>query len=243
MSPTQYAWEALSNTMRLYAESSARFHYLMQVDQEEAVANLDRAFEAKLESFHRLYDLTKSVPGFGYFDHADTSLMIVLRNALHHRDHTLFTSWNRMMILDGGVSGKAGAAYLIGEYERQSERTSRYPLPLQDFYQRLSHSSIRKPDTLRKLWNDNLAFEQIADHAKREGYPTNQVYVDVLPVFCSALKRVTSWMQTSEVAPVGFDSATYVAHFSRSLELDLRVPAFKVVRIPSFLADIQAPDN
>lgn len=147
------------------------------------------------------------------------------------------------MILDGGVSGKAGAAYLIGEYERQSERTSRYPLPLQDFYQRLSHSSIRKPDTLRKLWNDNLAFEQIADHAKRERYPTNQVYVDVLPVFCSALKRVTSWMQTSEVAPVGFDSATYVAHFSRSLELDLRVPAFKVVRIPSFLADIQAPDN
>lgn len=79
MSPAQYAWEALSNTMRLYAESSARFHYLMQVDQEEAVANLDRAFEAKLESFHRLYDLTKSAPGFGYFDHADTSLMIVLR--------------------------------------------------------------------------------------------------------------------------------------------------------------------
>lgn len=243
MSPAQYAWEALSNTMRLYAESSARFHSLMQVDQEEAVANHDRAFEAKLESFHRLYDVTKNLPGFDYFNHADTSLMIVLRNATHHRDHTLFTSWNRMMFFDGGVSSKAGAAYLIGEYERQSERNSRYPLRLHDFYQRLSHSSIRKPDTLRKLWNGDLAFGQIADHAQQEGYPAQQVYVDVLPVFCSALKRVTSWMHTAELAPVGFDSETYTAHFSRSPELDLRAPAFKVVRIPMFLADIQASDN
>ncbi|WP_443692582.1 hypothetical protein ACRZ5O_33435 [Pseudomonas protegens] len=243
MSPAQFAWEALSNTMRLYAESSARIHALMEVDQEEAVANHDRAFEAKLESFHRLYDVTKNLPGFDYFNHADTSLLIVLRNALHHRDHSLFISWNRMMFSDGGVSSKAGAAFLIGEYERQAERSSRYPLPLHDFYQRLSHSSLRRPDTLRKLWNDDLAFAKIADHAQQERYPAHQVYVDVLPVFCSALKRVTSWMHTAELAPVGFDSETYAAHFSRSPALDLRVPVFKIVRVPMFLADIQAPGN
>jgi hypothetical protein len=243
MSPAQFAWEALSNTMRLYAESSARFHALMKVDQEEAVANHDRAFEAKLESFHRLYDVTKNLPGFDYFNHADTSLLILLRNAIHHRDHSLFTSWNRMMFFGGGVSSKAGAAFLIGEYERQTERSSRYPLPLHDFYQRLSHGSIRKPDTLRKLWNDDLAFGKIADHAQQEGYLANQVYVDVLPVFCSALKRVTSWLHTAGLDPVGFDSETYADHFSQSQELDLRVPTFKVVRIPMFYADAQASDK
>lgn len=224
-------------------KSSARFHSLMQVDQEEAIANHDRAFEAKLESFHRLYDVTKNLPGFDFFNHADTSLLIVLRNALHHRDHTLFTSWNRMMFFGGGVSSKAGAAFLIGEYERQTERTSRYPLPLHDFYQRLAHSTIRKPDRLRKLWNDDLAFGLIADRARQDGYPAHQVYVDVLPVFCSALKRVTSWMQTAELAPVGFDSETYAAHFTRSPALDLGVAAFKVVRVPMFLADIQASNK
>lgn len=243
MTPAQHAWEALSNTMRLYAESSARFRSLVQVDQEEAVANHDRAFEAKLESFHRLYDVTKNLPGFDYFRHADISLLIVLRNALHHRDHSLFTSWNRMMLFGGGLSSKAGAAFLIGEYERQTNRTSRYPLPLHDFYQRLSHSSIRNPDTLCKLWNDDLAFGKIADHAQQGRYPAHQVYVDVLPVFCSALKRVTSWMHTAELAPVGFDSETYAAHFSRSPLLDLRGPVFKIVRVPMLLADIQASGN
>lgn len=41
---------------------------LMQADQEEGVANLDRAFEAKQESFHRLCDPTKSTPSFAYFE-------------------------------------------------------------------------------------------------------------------------------------------------------------------------------
>lgn len=40
----------------------------MQADQEEGVANLDRAFEAKQESFHRLCDPTKSTPSFAYFE-------------------------------------------------------------------------------------------------------------------------------------------------------------------------------
>lgn len=45
--------------MRLYGEAQMRFGNLVQVDPEEAVDNVDRAFEAKLEAFHTLYDVSK----------------------------------------------------------------------------------------------------------------------------------------------------------------------------------------
>ena len=40
-----------------------RFPSLMEVDREEAITNLDLAFEAKLEMFHTLYDVSKGMPG------------------------------------------------------------------------------------------------------------------------------------------------------------------------------------
>ena len=89
----QHAWENLSNTLRLYVESHMDFAALYKVDRPDAVTRQDRALEAKLEKFHTLYDVTKHVPGFDFFKHADTSLLIVMRNAIHHRDHPLFVSW------------------------------------------------------------------------------------------------------------------------------------------------------
>ena len=64
------------------------FHRLKSVDPEEAIDNLDRAMEAKLEAFHSLYDVIKN--DFDYFSHADSALLILLRNAVHHRNHPLF---------------------------------------------------------------------------------------------------------------------------------------------------------
>jgi hypothetical protein len=97
----QNALEKLSNSMRIYSENSNNFHKLRLVDTEEAINNLDRAFEAKLEAFHSVYDVTKD--SFMYFDNADTSLIILLRNATHHRDHLLFRSWNSQMHLNSGM--------------------------------------------------------------------------------------------------------------------------------------------
>ena len=44
----QQAIKKLANSMRIYVETHLDFHRLKNIDQEEAVDNLDRAFEAKL---------------------------------------------------------------------------------------------------------------------------------------------------------------------------------------------------
>lgn len=88
ISVVEAAVGVLANTMRLYGESQARFVSLFPVDREEAIDNTDRAFEAKLEAVHTLYDVTKGE--LPWFDAGDTALLIAIRNAIHHRDHPLF---------------------------------------------------------------------------------------------------------------------------------------------------------
>jgi hypothetical protein len=232
MTPIQSAWETLSNSMRLYAESSAKFKQLFSVDAEEAINNHDRAFESKLEAFHRLYDITNTLPGFGYFEHADTSLLICLRNAIHHRDHSLFVSWNAMLHANGAIARKAGAAYLLACYEAVTEETSKYYLPLHDFYARLQHASVRKPSVLRQKWDRDLAFESIAKQGNAERYPNTQIYVNVIPVFISAMQRVVSWLRIAGVSPVGFDGRVYVEHFTELEALDLTKPTYTQLRMP-----------
>ena len=54
LAAVEHAISNLANYMRLYVEAQMRFTSLFDVDREEAIHNMERAFEAKLEAFHTL---------------------------------------------------------------------------------------------------------------------------------------------------------------------------------------------
>ena len=210
------AWEALANALRIYSEEHRRMRELLKVDPEEAVHNVDRAFEQVLEKFHALYDVTKSMPGFDYFGRADTSLVIVLRNAVHHRDHELFVSWNSAIMLNGGPEAKAGAAYLLGSHTSWEELSeARFFYQLYDFYLRLEmpKTKIKEPARLQELWDKDLDLARLARQGREERYPENQVYLDVMGVLMSAVSVVSRWLARAGVVSVGFDGGVYLKHF------------------------------
>lgn len=189
---------------------------LLKVDREEAVNNVDKAFEQILEKFHGVYDLTKSTAPFEYFGRADTSLVIVLRNAIHHRDHELFVSGNSTIMLNGGPEAKAGAAYLLGSHTPWEEASlARFFYQLHDFYLRLEmlEARIKDPEQLRSLWNRDLDLEKLAQQGRKERYPDKQVYLDVMGVLVSAVSTVSRRLSQVGVAPVGFDGGVYLEHF------------------------------
>jgi len=234
MTPTQAAWEGFSNAMRLYVESRLRFEELRRVDQEEAVNNMDRAMEAKLEKFHSLYDVTKELPGFTYFAYGDTSVLIALRNALHHRDHTLFRSWNALIGLNNGLQQWAGAAFLLASTTSEDDQmTSRFYYPLHDFYERLKSPKVSQPAKLKSLWDAELRFAEIAQEGHKERYPDKQVFVDLMPAFISAASRVAAWLHASGFQPTGYDGETYFDHF-REVATASSTVSYKRLRLPHF---------
>ena len=147
MKTKQIAVDKLSNTMRLYGEARYNFERLKLEDQEEAINNLDRAFESKLEVFHSLYDVTKA--DFNFFDHADTALLILIRNAIHHRDHDLFISWNKEMLIYGGLEKYNGAEFLLA-----SNRVCNRP-PVMQYYYKIEDVLYRIDESLNSPFLEN----------------------------------------------------------------------------------------
>jgi hypothetical protein len=241
MEVKQLAFDKLANSMRMYAEISTRFPELKLVDMEEAVNNLDRAFESKLEAFHSLYDITKS--DFKYFDYADTALLIVLRNALHHRDHLLFKSWNHEMFLKSGLTKYSGAAFLLASYEvGGGAYTAQYYYKLDDILDRLASSrgspylenkmGSSRRERLLEATSAELNVDKIYSFASSERYPSSQIYLNLIPIFISAMERVFSHFKSLGMAFKGYDSDVYLEHFTSGLSVNFDEITFKQVRLP-----------
>lgn len=52
----------------------------------EAARKAEHAFHSALEKFHSLYDILQGCNGIDYYSRPATSLILVLRNAIHHSD-------------------------------------------------------------------------------------------------------------------------------------------------------------
>ncbi|WP_290012540.1 hypothetical protein [Proteus terrae] len=225
----QQAIKKLANSMRIYVEAHINFQRLINIDKEEAIDNLDRAFEAKLEAFHSLYDVSKN--DVDYFSHGDTATLILLRNAIHHRDHMLFKSWNHEMALDDGYKQYRGAKFLLVEYDVLGRAPCmRYFYRLEDFYLRIDETlgspyieqrmgAMNRRKLMNQL-NSELHFSDIMNRAKSESYPDSQIYINVMPIFISATCRVFKVLKKNGIEFVGFDAMAYEKPFTNELEVD-----------------------
>ena len=231
----------LANTMRLYVEAHMRLGELFRVDREEAIHNIDRAMEAKLEAFHRLYDVSKH--RFAYFDFADCSLLVALRNAIHHRNHPLFQSLQSELWLCDNPSSWRGAAFLLAKHWIRDEPPAvmEYHLKLEDFRTRLepdgpspfrdTATPIAHARNRFTLIERELGFEQIRQKATADRYPSKQVYLDLMPIFISAVCRVFKALHAEGVQFRGFDAQAYLVPFTTELEVDLTRLRFRMVRV------------
>lgn len=230
----------LANNMRIYVEAQMRFAELFKVDREEAINNVDRAFDAKLEALHTLHDVTKN--HFPWFDFGDTLLLIALRNAIHHRNHPLFRSLNSELWL-GKEPGKwVGASFLLARHriEGDSPVIMEHHLKLDDFRSRLDpEASSPHLDTLvkdtraRRRYQHvaaDLSFTKIYEVGLRDRFPTDHIYLDMIPIFVSAVCRIFKALHASGVEFKGFDAAVYLEPFTSEIKVDLNTLLYRTPR-------------
>jgi hypothetical protein len=240
MKITERAIDKLANQMRIYAEANVRFDALKKVDFQEAIDNLDRNFEAKLEAFHSLYDVDKA--SFDYFEHADTAVVLLLRNAIHHRDHELFSSWNMTMAQEGGPLRFLGAEFLIASHHvAGGGHVGNQLYKAEDFLLRVD-SGLNSPALERKMSAKNrvkileqlrtdLRFNELFAKASAERYPTGQIYLNVIPIFISAACRIFKSLKARGANFAGFDARTYEMHFTDELKINFSVLSYKTIQI------------
>ena len=217
--------DRLCNMLRLLAETAGVVKKLKHIDLEEAVNNYDRAFEGVLETLHSLYDVTNDK--IDYFEHADTALLILVRNAIHHRNHPLFKSWNAEMSLNKGYKKYIGAEFLLCSYAPvdKESHVMRYYYKLVDIYDRLdknrsspyiatrmnSDAMARQLSTI----NSELSLNKICEYATAERNPLDQIYINFIPILQSGIKRVFTELSKCDISVRGYDSNVYFDFFRK----------------------------
>lgn len=228
--------------MRIYGEAHLRFGDLLKIDPEEAIDNIDRSFEMMLESFHTLYDVSKHL--FAYFDHGDTALVIAVRNAIHHRNHPLFRSLQRRLHLDrGGVERWLGASFLLASHPTRqgSPVQMSHHVRLDDLDARLDPSraspyldtfvNVTKAADRFALIDTQMGLSAIREFRSRHRYPDDQTYLDLGPIFVSAICKVFKAMNAAGINFRDFDASTYVIPFTTEIEIDLSRQDFMQLRL------------
>ncbi|WP_421387697.1 hypothetical protein [Agrobacterium tumefaciens] len=235
----------LANSMRIYVEAQMGFDELFKIDAEEAIDNVDRGFEMKLEAFHTLYDVSKNL--FPYFNHGDTALIIAVRNAIHHRDHPLFTSLKRRLHLErGGIEPWLGASFLLAShptthgapilmshYVRLDDLDARLdPLGVSPYLD-VSVKSAKATDRFTVI-DAQLGLPEIRAFRSQHSYPDDQAYLDLMPIFVSATCKVFKVLKAERINFNGFDAGTYLVPFTSELDIDLSSPRFSQLRPRGF---------
>ncbi|MDG4695663.1 MULTISPECIES: hypothetical protein [Providencia] len=229
----EHSVDRLCNALRLFSECSFSVKQLLHIDKEEAVDNHDRAFEVILESFHTLYDTSKKE--VNYFNNPSSSLLIIIRNAIHHRNHSLFNSWNRTMIRRDGYKKYDGAEFLLCSYDPLNENSHvmQYYYKLDDIFTQLDNGQYIKPNN-KKMIIDELNLNLIKNYASSQRYPLEQIYLNIIPVMCSAVRYAFNELIKKGIEPSGFDSEVYLKHFTTDGFFDLNSINYKKIRFGSF---------
>lgn len=218
----------LANAMRIYSEAYFKNSYLLKIDPEEAINNIDRLFEMKLEAFHTLYDVSKDV--FKYFNYGDTALLILVRNAIHHRDHPLFHSLNWRLHLKSGGKNWRGASFLLASHPtvHGGRLSMSHYIRLDDLDARID-PSLASPYGVKRsnkaieqfgVIDSQLNLAEIRKRASEDRYPNDQTYLNLMPIFVSGVCKVFKAMKAAEIGFKGFDAATYFRPFTTEISVD-----------------------
>ncbi|RDJ07833.1 hypothetical protein B5K05_18645 [Rhizobium phaseoli] len=230
--------------MRIFGERNMDFAAIFRVDREEAIDNVDRTFEMKLEAFHTLYDVSKEI--FPYLDHADASLLIAVRNAIHHRNHPLFRTLDHRLHIQDGLQRWAGASFLLASHPTThgGKIMMSHYVRLDDLDSRLNPSAaspyldnfvnVNRVEKRFELINEGLNLGDIRTKASQERYPPDQVYLDLMPVFVSAVCKVFTAMRTAGIGFKGFDALAYLEPFTAEIAVDLTSFHFKRLWLRGF---------
>ncbi|MYY97311.1 hypothetical protein DCJ40_10280 [Salmonella enterica subsp. enterica serovar 4,12:i:-] len=104
-------------------------------------------------------------------------------------------------------------------------------IKLEDIYSRLDPrygsiymNQMGKATSLAKFiaMEDAFAFEKIHAKALKDHYPMKQVYLDLMPIFNSAVSKVFTALDMAGVPFQGFDANAYKSTFIEELKTDLQ---------------------
>jgi hypothetical protein len=127
-----------------------------------------------------------------------------------------------------------GTSHIAGHHFQLMDFQSRLDPKLSSLH---LDTSIRAERAQQRydMIEEQLSFAAVYEFAGIERYPHDQVYLDIVPIFISAVVRVFVALKSAGIEFKGFDAETYFTFFTSGIEIDLARPKFGVARVPGWI--------
>lgn len=205
----EYQFEFLCHAMRMQLEQIVKYPDLVDVDEKEAIFNVEISIKSTLDAFHNVYDAIReySNKSINWYDYPELHFILSLRNAKHHNKgvKSIFFEDKDCFYIDFLQKNRDILPCII------------YPLRWVDIYNYIKSDKkgARKYKLLENYLNINL-FEKELDRLR---LPKESIYINIIPLMLQAGFRLLNICK--EYIPKKLDSCeaeTFINLFEMRVE-------------------------
>lgn len=174
----EYQFEFLSHAMRMQWEQVIKYPDLVEVDEREAIFNVEIAVKSVFDAFHNVYDAIQSISNKTIEFHTITELFLVLsiRNAKHHNYEI-----KSILFEDNSV-------FYVDFIDKKSFPCIAYPIKWSDIVSKIQSGKkdlLKYPEVRNYLKAD--IFE---NEAKNNGFNQDEIYINIIPIVLMSGKKL-----------------------------------------------------
>ncbi len=172
-------FEFLAQSLRVQLEQIFKYPELVELDELEAISNVEIAVKSVLDAFHNIYDKinTLSNKTINFYDYPALHLIIAIRNAKHHNDP-----------MKSILFENSQAIYVNFNSKEESFPCLIYPVSWLDISNKLksNNKSLSKYPDIRNF----LHADEFENKAKLNGFNVNDIYINIIPLMLQAGKKL-----------------------------------------------------
>lgn len=217
------AFDKLAHALRQFMERVFESKELLEIDEDESIGNMESSFEAVLNSFHSLKDISeKKGIQFDWYNQVQPFLLITIRNARHHN-----ISNNIRSIFNKVKYSKQIESIICVNFEAVEEGANCFEYYI-SWYDLISLfdlspkvSKIKNPQQKKLLIIDYLDGERLNSYSKLYKTNAENIFINVVPLIINSMTSLFPVFNRYIDNYLSVESEAFFEHFSISQGFDL----------------------
>lgn len=214
-----HSFEDLAQSFRVIGEAAFDAGRLMDIDRAEAIGNIETALNAKLNSFHNLYDLmSRELPdSIDWYETPELLTILAIRNARHHNKANRIRSlynYHRQTVQPPTTAKQ----YFYVDFPSPPEEKGAdcFDLPISwadiDLFLSLPRSESKLHHVAKKRIRDYLNANALEAAATKAGNTKEKIFINFIPLALNAGIALQPYA-IDHVQPDSMEARYFLEHF------------------------------
>lgn len=202
MNNIEYQFEYLTHALRMQLECIVKYPRLIQLDEHEAIFNIEIIVKSVLDAFHNIYDAIQKLSGksIDFYSEPELHFILSLRNAKHHNADLTSLFFIEQDIFFADYRYDNSYPILI------------YPVKWIDIsnYIKSEKKGLAKYPNIENY----LDINKVITDAQKHGFTENDIFINIIPFMMKAgNKLVTLSHQYIPTQLNSSEARTFLEHF------------------------------